>query len=164
MSSTTQSPNWREILSARSTITGKQEYLSSTSGALLITGSGLSGSVAITSPIGQTTKSASVSVTLASDQGILGTVGTTSSVINIGQQTSNTAAVQLSSTSTVPTNGIIVEALSTNGASVFIGGSAVTTSTGFELQPGQSMPLTCNLNTIYVIGNNSTDKVCWDVT
>jgi hypothetical protein len=30
MSSTSQSPNWREILSARSTITGKQEYLSST--------------------------------------------------------------------------------------------------------------------------------------
>lgn len=30
MSSTTQSPNWREILSARSTITNKQEYLSST--------------------------------------------------------------------------------------------------------------------------------------
>ncbi len=30
MSSTTQSPNWREILSAQSSITGKQEYLQST--------------------------------------------------------------------------------------------------------------------------------------
>lgn len=39
MSSTSQSPNWREILSARSTITGKQEYLTSTNGILNINGS-----------------------------------------------------------------------------------------------------------------------------
>ncbi len=32
------SPNWREILSAQSTITGNQEYLKSTSGALNVTG------------------------------------------------------------------------------------------------------------------------------
>lgn len=39
MSSTTQSSNWREIISARSTITNKQEYLTSTNGALNINGS-----------------------------------------------------------------------------------------------------------------------------
>lgn len=39
MTSTAQSPNHREILSARSTITGKQEYLTSTAGVLNINGS-----------------------------------------------------------------------------------------------------------------------------
>lgn len=91
------------------------------------------------------------------------TVGTSSAVVNVGQQTSNTTAVQLSASSTIPTNGIIVQAISTNTASVFIGGSGVTTSNGFELQAGQSAPFTSNLNTLYVIGSNASDKVCWDV-
>ncbi len=90
-------------------------------------------------------------------------VGTASAVVNVGQQTSNTSAVQLSATSTVPTNGIVIEALIANAAVVYIGGSGVTTSTGFQLSPGQSLTLTCNLNTIYVIGSNATDKVCWSV-
>ena len=93
----------------------------------------------------------------------MGTVGTTSAVVNVGQQTSNTSAVQLSSSSTVPTNGIVIEALIANVAVVYIGGAGVTTSTGFQLSPGQSLTLTCNLNTIYVIGSNATDKVCWSV-
>ena len=93
----------------------------------------------------------------------MGTVGTTSAVVNVGQQTSNTSAVQLSASSTVPTNGIVIEALIANAAVVYIGGSGVTTSTGFQLSPGQSLTLTCNLNTIYVIGSNATDKVCWSV-
>jgi hypothetical protein len=93
-----------------------------------------------------------------------GTTGTTSAVVNVGQQTSNTSAVQLSSTSTVPTNGLIIQALSTNTASVFIGGSGVTTATGFELTSGSSLTIISNLNTIYVIGSNATDKVCWSVT
>jgi len=93
----------------------------------------------------------------------MGTVGTTSAVINVGQTTSNTSAVQLSASSTVPTNGIVIEALIANAAVVYIGGSGVTTSTGFQLSPGQSLTLTCNLNTIYVIGSNATDKVCWSV-
>lgn len=91
------------------------------------------------------------------------TSGTTSAVVNVGQQTSSTSAVQLSSTSTVPTNGIVVQAISSNIASVFIGGSGVTTSTGFELQPGQSVSFTANLNTLYIIGSNSSDKVCYNI-
>lgn len=43
MSSTTQSPNYREILSARSTISGKQEYLTSTNGILNVSGGGSGG-------------------------------------------------------------------------------------------------------------------------
>jgi hypothetical protein len=90
-------------------------------------------------------------------------VGTATAAVNVGQQTSNTSAVQLSSSSTVPTNGIIVEALAGNAAVVYIGGSGVTTSTGFQLSAGQSISFTCNLNTLYVIGSNNTDKVCWTV-
>ena len=92
-------------------------------------------------------------------QGGTWNVGTASAVVNVGQQTSNTSAVQLSASSTVPTNGLIIQALSTNTASVFIGGSGVTTATGFELTSGSSLTITSNLNTIYVIGSNATDKV-----
>ncbi len=91
-------------------------------------------------------------------------VSTEPSPVNVGQTTSGTSAVQLSSTSIVPVNGILVQAISTNTASVFIGGSGVTTSTGFELQAGQAVPFTCNnITDLYVVGSNTTDKVCWNV-
>ena len=94
----------------------------------------------------------------------IGYVGSIQATVNIGQTTSAVTAVQLSASSTVPTNGLIIQALSTNTASVFIGGSGVTTATGFELTSGSSLTITSNLNTIYVIGTNATDKICWSVT
>ena len=98
------------------------------------------------------------------NQGGTWTVGSNSAAVNVGQKTVNTTATQLSATSTVPTNGIIVKALSTNGASIFVGGSGVTTSTGYELVPGESVSFTCNLNTLYIISAASTtDKVCYNV-
>jgi hypothetical protein len=105
----------------------------------------------------------STGLVLGTGSASIGTVGTTSAVVNVGQKTSATSATQISSTSTVPTNGIIVQALSTNTASVYVGGSGVISSTGFELQSGQSISFTANLNTLYVVGSNSTDKVCWNV-
>ena len=93
----------------------------------------------------------------------IGTVGTTSAAVNVNQVTSNTSATQLSASATTPTNGIVVQALSTNIASVFVGGSGVTTGNGFELQPGQAISFTAVLNTLYVIGSNATDKVCYNV-
>lgn len=94
----------------------------------------------------------------------IGNVGTVSAVINVNQKTVNTTAVQLSATSTIPTNGIIVQALSTNSASIFVGGSGVTATTGFELVAGQSMSFTANLNTLYIISAASTtDKACYNV-
>lgn len=93
------------------------------------------------------------------------TASTASAVINVGQQTVSTSAVQISSTSTVPTNGILIGALSTNNVSIFIGGSGVTTSNGAEITPGSSLPFTCNLNTLYIISASSTtDKIWWNVT
>lgn len=91
-------------------------------------------------------------------------VGTTPATLNHAQQTVNTTAVQLSAVSTVPTNGILVGALSTNSASIFAGAASVTTSNGVEILPGGSQPFTCNLNTIYIISAASTtDKVWYNV-
>ena len=134
------SPNQREILSAQSTVTSKQEYLTSTGGVL------------------------NVSSSLAAGTNSIGTVGTTTAVVNVGQRTVNTTAVQVSASSTVPTNGIIIRALSTNAASIFVGGSGVTTSTGYELVAGESVSFTCNLNTLYIISvASTTDNICWNV-
>jgi len=81
-----------------------------------------------------------------------------------GQTTSNTSAVQLSSSSSPATNLIIVQALSGNKASVFVGGSGITTSTGVELVPSQPFPFfVANITDLYVIGANNTDGVCWSV-
>lgn len=91
-------------------------------------------------------------------------VGSSSGAVNVGQQTVNTTAVQISASSTVPTNGMLIGALSTNTASIFIGGSGVTTSNGAELLPGASLPFTCNLNTLYIRSvASTTDKIWWNV-
>lgn len=92
------------------------------------------------------------------------TMGTTSAAVNVGQKTVSTTAVQISAGSTVPTNGIIVKALSTNSAPIFVGGSSVTTSNGYELVAGESISFTANLNTLYIISTASTtDKIAYNV-
>lgn len=116
-------------------------------------------------PLGQSNMAGSTSVAIASDQGAIGTVGTTSAVVNVGQKTVNTTAVQISSSSTIPTNGILIGGLSTNSASIFIGGSGVSTTTGVELPPGAIVPFTANLNTLYIISAASTtDKIWFNIT
>lgn len=106
----------------------------------------------------------SITNALPAGTNALGTVGTTSAAINVGQQTVSTTAVQVSTTSTVPTNGIIIRALAGNSAAIYVGGSGVTTATGFELSPGESTSFTCNLNTIYIRSvASTTDKICWNV-
>jgi hypothetical protein len=92
-------------------------------------------------------------------------VATWPSTINVGQTTAASTATQLTASSIPMTNGILVQGLSTNKASVFVGGSGVTTTTGFELQAGQAVPLApANANLIYVISTNNTDSVCWNAT
>ena len=91
--------------------------------------------------------------------------GTPSATINIGQTTSAVTATQLTASSIAMTNGVVIQALSTNTASVFIGNSGVTTANGFELTAGSSLTISpSNINLVYVIGANATDKVCWSVT
>lgn len=218
------SPNQRETISAQSTITGKQEYLSSTNNILnvnatfsasaialqdganssikatvlsltdskpltvaIVNGTGdqitsFGGGTQYTNGSSQATPTGTVALGYdgtavralstdtsgrqilgASTQGV-GNVGTISAAVNVGQKTVSTTAVQVSASSTVPQNGILIEALSTNSASIFVGGTGVLTTTGFELQPGQSAPFTCNLNTLFIVSAASTtDKVCWNV-
>ncbi len=141
-------------------VDGSGNVIASTSNALnvaLTSGSAVIGHVI--------TDSGSVAnATLQAGSNAVGFVGTSPNTINVGQQTVNTTAVQLSASATVPTNGILVQALSTNSASIFVGGSGVTTSTGWELQPGQCIAFTCTLNTIYIRSTASTtDKVCYQV-
>ena len=58
-------------------------------------------------------------------------------------------------------NGVIVQALSGNAASIYVGSSAVTTSNGFELQPGQATSIAIsNLATVFINGT-SGDGVCY---
>lgn len=93
-----------------------------------------------------------------------GSVGTTLDGVHVNQTTSNTSAVQLQAGSIPATNGIIVKALSTNTATVFVGDSGVTTANGYELTAGEPVALTAtNINVVYVTGSNGSDKVCWNV-
>lgn len=142
------------------------------SGTFFQTTQPVSGTVAVTgvsTAANQTTGNSSLSSIDTKLSGSLttvttGNVGTTSHAINVGQTTSATSATQLTASSIVSTNGILVQALSTNIASIFIGGSGVTTGTGFEIQPGQGVPFTAsNMNLLYTIGANGTDGACWNV-
>jgi hypothetical protein len=101
----------------------------------------------------------------ASTQSGTWNTGTPSATININQTTSAVTATQLTASSIAMTNGVVIQALSTNTASVFIGNSGVTLLNGFELTAGSSLTISpSNINLVYVIGANATDKVCWSVT
>ncbi len=94
----------------------------------------------------------------------VGSSGTTAAAINVGQAVLGSSSTQLTASSIVSTNGILVQALSTNAASVYIAGSGVLTTTGYELQAGQAVPFTCaNANLLYGISTNGTDGVCFNV-
>jgi hypothetical protein len=89
-------------------------------------------------------------------------VGVGNSTYSAGQTAVTATAAALGSNST---KQVCIEALSTNSISVFIGGSGVTTSTGFELKAGagKCMPLT-NTNQIYVVASTTGATVTWDYT
>lgn len=101
----------------------------------------------------------------SADVGYVGTWATGSPIA--GQTSSSVKAVPLTTNSFPSTNGILVQGLSTNIASVFVGASTVASvgvTGGFEIQAGQAVPQTAaNANLVYIIGPNSTDGVCWTV-
>ncbi len=77
-----------------------------------------------------------------------------------GQQTATTSAVALPSG--VLTQGVVLEALSTNTVSIFVGTTGVTTGTGYELQPGAAVGIAVgNTNEIYIRCASSTPVVTW---
>ena len=124
-----------------------------------------------TTPVTGTFYQATQPVSLATNTPVIqtgsndiGYTGSISNVVNVNQVTVSTTAVRLSTTSTVPSNGIIVGALSTNVDSIFIGGSGVTTANGVEILAGGSQSFTCNLDTLYIISASSTtDKVWYNI-
>lgn len=90
---------------------------------------------------------------------ISGGISLPSTLVN-GQQTVTTSAVALPSNAL--TQGVILESLSTNTVSIFIGGSGVTTTSGTELQPGASTSVAVsNLDVIYVICASGSPVITW---
>lgn len=82
----------------------------------------------------------------------------------VGQTTASTTAVRLYGGTIPVTNGIFVQALSTNTVSVFVGGSDVKTTTGYELQAGQCIPFTVDdIRDLFVISVSGSPAVCWSV-
>jgi hypothetical protein len=107
---------------------------------------------------GQLPKAFSQSVTLAVDQAAIQTTGFMPASIYSGQKTLSTSASALSSL--VLYNGVVLTASSTNTGTVYVGGSTVTTSTGYALIPGQSISYAVsNQSSIYVVGTNTTDTL-----
>ena len=80
-----------------------------------------------------------------------------------GQQTVTNAAVSLGNSDS---KQACVKALTGNSAAVYIGHSAITTSTGMELSPGDAVCLpVANLGLLYVVAAASVgDKVSWVYT
>ncbi len=77
-----------------------------------------------------------------------------------GQRTTTAAAVVLPTQAA--SSRIILTAPSTNVAAVDLGPAGVTTGTGYQLLPGQSVTLPLpNLNLLYLVGANTSDKITW---
>lgn len=84
----------------------------------------------------------------------------TPTVVQYGHATISvtSTAVQLASNAVA---GVIIQALSGNTASIYVGDSSVTSSNGFELQPGQATAVAIdNTNRLYINGTAS-DGICF---
>lgn len=59
-------------------------------------------------------------------------------------------------------NGVIIKAHAANAGKMYVGGvSTVSSTTGYELSPGETLAIeVINPGRIYVIGTN-TDRVCY---
>lgn len=74
----------------------------------------------------------------------------------------SSSAVQLTTTSTPCKFGIIVKADDSNTGNIYVGGSGVTTSSGFKLQAGQGISFEIDdASKVYVIADADNQKVHW---
>ena len=90
--------------------------------------------------------------------GTVNTVASNPSSVYAGQQTCNITAAALPSQALA--NGVVVKALKTNTAIVYLGGPSVTTATGYPLVAGESISYAVsNLSAVYLICQNATDVV-----
>lgn len=78
--------------------------------------------------------------------------------------TGSAEAIVSSTPANFASQGVLIQSLSTNTVSVYVGDSAVTTSTGIELQPGEELTLqVANPATIYCIAGSASQvlRVGW---
>jgi len=107
----------------------------------------------------------SATATEATASSILEALANKASIVT-GQKTVPTGTAEaIGSSLPIPDGvGIVVKALSTNTATVFVGGSGVTTSDGFELSAGDSVTYYVdNLADVYVISGSADQVVCYTV-
>jgi len=136
--------------------------------AALPAGSNIIGQVSIDQTTPGTTNGVQINAALPAGSNNIGSVNVANfpstalpSAFYSGQQTSTGTAVAISGSQSI-TVGVIVQAKSTNTNSVYVGPSGVSSSTGFELQPGQATSMAVNnLNLVYVISTHSGDGVCY---
>ena len=99
-----------------------------------------------------------------------GNAGPVSSFVNIAGNAAVLSAQQAVTASAValaanPAKTVCVKALVGNTINVYLGGSGVTTSTGLELVPNQSVCLAVsNSNLLYVIATTTGASVSWIAT
>lgn len=103
---------------------------------------------------GQAAAADSFPVVLASDQPY------TFSAFGYNQVVSDTTAVQLGAAAAKA--GVAIKAHNANTLAVYLGDASVTTSTGWQLGPGESivLPLT-NANLLYIIAADDTQTISW---
>ena len=77
-----------------------------------------------------------------------------------GQQTLTATAAALPNQALV--NGMVVQALSANTGTVYVGAAGVSHTTGYPLNAGQTVSFgVTNADAIYVLGQNTTDVVAF---
>lgn len=80
--------------------------------------------------------------------------------LTASQQTTTVAAVRMASFPV--TAQVTLHASKANAADVALGPVGVTLATGFLLSPGEFVTLPIqNVNLLYLIGANASDKVSW---
>jgi len=112
--------------------------------------------------LGQTTMAKSIPVVIPSDQSAVPVQIAGDGTVLSGQQAVTGSAVALG---TNTTKTACVKALIGNTINVYVGPSGITTSTGMELAPGQSvcLPVT-NTNLLFVIASTTGASVSWIAT
>lgn len=84
----------------------------------------------------------------------------TSANLYTGHITVGTSAVQLNASSYALINGLIIKAPLANSATIYVGLTGVTTSTGDILEPGESRGYAIsNTNLLYIISVASTSDI-----
>ena len=85
--------------------------------------------------------------------------------VTSGQTAVGTSAVALKPTSVPATRVVAVKAFNENTANVFVGASGVTTTSGWQLGPGESLMLAINdAMNVYVVAAPSTPQVNQNVS